>query len=357
MPDEWSESRLATQGVSLKIVCVEEHTVDSAIAKAAQPAVASEAGFMADWGSRVVDAPIDYTRPHQVALHIALERARDLASGRLAAMDQNGVTMQILSYSNVAQLAPASDAVALTRTANDKLAEAVHANPARFAAFAILPWQNPDAAAAELERAVKELGFVGTLIQGRPGDTFLDDPRYQPVLAKLNELQVPLYVHPGYPLPQVREPYYGGLDKEVSARLSTFAWGWHNEAGVHVIRMMLVGVFEQFPSLQIISGHWGEMVPFFLQRLDDTIPRAATGFSRSLTEIYKAHVYVTPSGMLNLPHFEFIHKVLGADRILYSIDYPYVTLNGAREFLESLPISVDEKEKIAYRNAEELFRL
>ena len=199
--------------------------------------------------------------------------------------------------------------------------------------------------------------MVGTLLQGRPGQSFLDDVRYEPVLAKLNELKLPIYVHPGFPLQQVREPYYGGLDKEVSARLSLFGWGWHNEAGIQVIRMILSGKFDQFPNLQVISGHWGEMVPFYLQRMDDTIPQEATGLSRTITDTYRAHVYVTPSGMLNFPHFEFIHKVLGADRILYSVDYPYLTLTGARDFLEGLPISQEDKEKIAHRNAEALLRL
>ena len=283
--------------------------------------------------------------------------ASDVGAGRISEMDKHGIDMQVLSYSSSSQLAPASQALDLTRAANDRLAEAVRANPSRFAGFATLPWQDPQAAAAELQRAVKELGMVGTLLQGRPGQSFLDDVRYEPVLAKLNELQVPIYVHPGFPLPQVREPYYGGLDKEVSARLSLFGWGWHNEAGIQVIRMILSGKFDKFPNLQVISGHWGEMVPFYLQRMDDTIPQEASGLSRSITDTYKAHVYVTPSGMLNLPHFEFIHKVLGADHILHSVDYPYLTLTGASDFLEGLPVSPEDKEKIAHRNAEALLRL
>jgi uncharacterized protein len=121
--------------------------------------------------------------------------------------------------------------------------------------------------------------------------------------------------------------------------------------------MILSGTFEKFPDLQAISGHWGEMVPFYLQRMDDTIPQEATKLSHSITETYKAHVYVTPSGMLNFPHFEFIHQVIGADRILYSVDYPYLTLTGTREFLESLPISQTDKERIAHGNAEALLGL
>jgi predicted TIM-barrel fold metal-dependent hydrolase len=343
----------------MKIICLEEHTVDADIARASRLAQTSEAGYMADWGSRVDDEPDAFTdnRPHLVSPSKAVADAQEVGATRISVMDHHGIDMQVMSYASSPQLAPASQAVELTRAANDKLAASVCANPKRFAAFATLPWQDPKAATTELERTVKQLGMVGTLLLGRPGHTFLDDARYETVLAKLNELKVPIYLHPGFPLPQVREPYYGGLDKEVSARLSMFGWGWHNEAGIQVIRLILSGKFEKYPDLQVISGHWGEMVPFYLQRMDDTIPQEATRLSRSITETYKAHVYVTPSGMLNLPHFEFIHKVLGADRILYSVDYPYLTLTGARDFLESLPISRRDKEKIAHGNAEELLGL
>lgn len=269
----------------MKLICLEEHTVDSAIAKASQPRQSAEAGYMADWGSRVEDKPSAFAdnRPHLVSPQKVAESVSDVGAGRLSEMDKFGIDMQVLSYSSSPQLAPSAQAVELTRAANDRLGKAVTANPTRFAGFATLPWQDPQAAAAELERAVKELGMVGTLLGGRPGGTFQDDPRYEPVLARLSELKVPIYVHPGFPLPQVREPYYGGLDKEVSARLSLFGWGWHNEAGIQVIRMILSGTFEKFPSLQVISGHWGEMVPFYLQRMDDTIPREAT---RTLSHHY-----------------------------------------------------------------------
>jgi uncharacterized protein len=343
----------------MKIICIEEHAIDADTARATQPAQAAEADYMADWNSRVEDKPATFTdnRPHLVSLKEAVAEGRLFGASRLAAMDQNRIDTQVLSYSTLPQLAPNSQAVGLTRAANDKLAEAVHENPGRFAAFATLPWQDPEAAALELERAVRHLGMVGTLLMGRPGEAFLDDARYDPVLSKLNELKVPIYVHPGFPLRQVREPYYDGFDKEVSARLSMFGWGWHHEAGIQVIRLILSGKFDKYSALQVISGHWGEMVPFYLQRMDDTIPQAATRLSRSITETYKSHVYVTPSGMFNLPHFEFIYKVIGADRILYSVDYPYLTLTGARDFIEGLPVSQTDREKIAHANAETLLGL
>lgn len=343
----------------MRIICVEEHTSDPDLLKAGQPKQEADAKYFTEVGSYFNGSldDGDDQRPKTVDFQTSAKLLTDRNGGRLATMDEHGIDMQILSYSNPSQNAPPDVQVQLTRQVNDRLAEAVRANPSRFRGFACLPWTHPAAAAEELERAVKELGFVGALLLGRPGDTFLDDPRYDPVLAKLAELRVPLYLHPGYPLPQVQQPYYGGLGTQVTARLSLFGWGWHNEAGVHLLRLLLSKKFDQFPDLQVISGHWGEMVPFYLDRLDDSIPQAVSGLSRSITETFKQHVYVAPSGMMSLPQFEFIHKVVGADRILYSVDYPFLTLAGARRFLETLPVSQGDKEKIAHGNAELLFRM
>jgi len=134
-------------------------------------------------------------------------------------------------------------------------------------------------------------------------------------------------------------------------------WGWHHEAGVHVLRLILSGAFEKYPGLQVISGHWGEMVPFYLHRLDDMLPPSVTGLSRTITETYLNHVWVTPSGLFDLPHFQFIYTVIGADRIIWSVDYPYLTLDGTREFLGTLPVSEQDLEKITHLNAEKLFTL
>ena len=300
----------------LKIICFEEHCIDAGIASAIRDVASPETSYYADWGSRVQDTPKDQTRPRLIDGNASLKLGLDMGVGRIEAMDHAGIDVQVLSYSNPTQFAPADRAGSLAEAANDRLAEAVREYPTRFRGFATLAWQDPPGAAKELERAVKQLGLSGALIPGRPGKTFLDDPQYEPVLQTLAELEVPLYIHPGLPLPQVREPYYGGLDKEVSARLSLFGWGWHNEAGVQVLRLLLAGVFDRIPKLQIISGHWGEMVPFYLQRLDDSIPQEASRLSRTITDTYREHVYVTPSGMLRLPHFEFIRTVIGTDRSL-----------------------------------------
>ena len=343
----------------MKVICIEEHIGDQDLQKAGEPRLQSQAPYFMQVGTcfpgNVADG--DDKLPMQLDYRISSKLLPDTGPGRIATMDQHGIDMQILSYSNPTQDTPAAEQIDLTRKVNDRLAETVRANPTRFGGFAALPWRHPEAAAEELERSITELGFVGTMLIGRPGDAFLDDPKFEPILAKLDELRVPIYMHPGYPLPQVQQPYYGGLGTQITARLSLFGWGWHNEAGVHVLRMLLSKKFDKYPNLQVISGHWGEMVPFYLQRLDDSIPQDVTGLSQSITETYKQHIYVTPSGMMNLPHFQFIQAVLGADRILYSVDYPYLTLSGARRFLETLPIGQEDKEKIAHRNAEALFRM
>lgn len=342
----------------MKLICIEEHAVDQAIAQAARPVLQRDAPYMGLQSSPDAAAQTRASdRPSLVELSEAIRLADDLGDGRIRDMDQHGIDMQIVSYSSPAQLVPDEQAVAFARAANDRLAEAARANPTRLNGFAALPWQDPGAAIDELDRAVSELGLKGAMLAGRPGDTFLDDPKYAPVLDKFNDLAVPIYLHPFYPLPQVQQAYYAGLRPEVSAQFALGGWGWHHEAGIHVLRLILSGAFERFPNLQVISGHWGEMVPFYLQRLDDVLPPGVTGLSTTITDTYRNHVWVTPSGMFYEPHFEFIRTVIGIDRLIWAVDYPYLSLDGTRKFLENLPITEDEAHKIAHRNAERLFNL
>lgn len=272
-------------------------------------------------------------------------------------MDGANIAMQVLSYGGAPQFAPVDQTASLDRAANDRLAKIISDHPTRFAGFATLPWAKPDLAVKELERAVKELGLNGVLLNGRPSDKFIDAPEYAELLAVLNELEVPLFLHPGVPMQAVQQVYYGGFTDEVTARLSMFGWGWHNESGVQLLRLMLSGAFDRNPKLNVISGHWGEMLPFYLQRLDDSIPQEASGLNRTLTKTFQDQVFVTPSGMLTMPHFQFIYELMGAEKILYSIDYPYQSLDGAQAFIHNLPISDQEKELIAHGNTEKLLKL
>ncbi len=341
----------------MKLICVEEHLLDPAIGQAGAPFAMAEAPYLPDWGLRVTDGHVSETpRPHVLASAESTRKGLAPIGERLADMDGAGIDMQVLSYGGFPQLLPAAQAIDLCRVANDRLAAIIADHPTRFSGFATLPWQAPEAAAREMDRAAA-VGLKGCLINGRPGPDFLDAPQYAPVLEALNRLKLPLYIHPGLPLRAVQEPYYGGFDPELSARLSMFAWGWHNEAGILTLRLLLSGAFDRLPDLRVISGHWGEMVPFFLQRLEDTIPQEASGLSRPIIQAYRDHVYVSPSGMLTEPHFRFIFDIMGADRILYSVDYPYQSLNGARTFLEQLEISASDKAQIAHGNAERLLGL
>ena len=282
----------------------------------------------------------------------------DLGAKRIADMDAAGIDMQVLSCPVQPQQLPPDIAVPAVRDANDELMADISRHPDRFAGLCSLPWPNPDAAAKELERAAK-MGYRGALIGGRAiiEGGFLDDPRFTPVLEAANALQMPIYVHPGAPMDAVQQAYYAGLDDLVSARLSLFGWGWHHEAGIQVLRMILAGVFDRFPKLQVISGHWGEMVPFFLSRLDQALPQKATHLEKTITETYRKHVYVTPSGIFDAPQLKFCIDVLGADRIIHSVDFPFIPNQGAKEFIENAPINEADKEKIAYGNAERLLKL
>lgn len=344
----------------LRIICLEEHVNDLVVAAAMSEMLLAETPSVADVGTVYREDPDrePQDRPRLTFLAKTMKTASEPLSDRLPQMDGAGIDHQVLSLSNAPQFAKNEESVELVRGANDRLAEAAAAYPKRFSAFFSLPWQDPEAAIREAERCVRELGLPASMLVGRPSrDAFVDDPRFEPVLARLAELDAPLYIHPGSVRQEVQRPYYGGFNPDLTARLSRFGWGWHHEAGVQVIRLILSGALDRNPRLKIISGHWGETVPFFLQRMDDTMPPAVTGLRRTIGDTYRDQVWVGPSGMLNTPHFMFVREVLGIERIVFSVDFPYLTMTGARDWLESLPIPEEEKELIAFRNAEELLRL
>lgn len=330
----------------MKIITVEEHIPGGIIKAAAERYAAQAAPYRAAAGGRGLPLAPD--------LDLFALSAR-----RVADMDEHGITMQVVSCPGQAQYIPPEEGPSLVAEANDQAAEACRAWPGRFALLASLPWSAPEAAARELERAVRKLGCKGAILSGRAsaGAAFLDDPAFTPVLEAAQALGVPLYLHPAPPLLPVQRAYYAGLGDRVSARLSLYGWGWHQEAGVQLVRLLLSGALDRFPRLQVIAGHWGEMVPFFLARLDQTLPPAVTGLDRTLTETCRQQVYVTPSGMFDQPHLAFCRAVLGADRILHSVDHPFLSNRGARAFLEEADLSQAERAQIAYQNAEVLFGL
>jgi predicted TIM-barrel fold metal-dependent hydrolase len=295
---------------------------------------------------------------HQSLYNPPTEQLEDLGARRLHDMDAMGVNVQVLSHqaSGIPQI-PAAESVALSRTINDRLAEVVRAHPDRFAGFATLPTPDPEAAARELERSVRTLGLKGAMIHGQTNGLFLDDPTFSPILEATAALDVPIYLHPAPPPKAVWNAYYEGFDPAVSESFATFGWGWHLDTGIHALRMVLGGVFDRYPSLQLILGHWGEMIPFYLTRFAEAMSHTTKHLQRPLADYFTQQMYFTPSGMFMQPPFQLTLQLVGSDRILYSVDYPFRADDQARFFLESAPISPADKEKIAHGNAERLLKL
>ena len=318
----------------MRTIALEEHFWTAALA--APPGT----GPLATWGPEVAG------------------RLRDLGSGRLAGMDAAGIDLQVISrVAPAAQGLAGAEGLARAREANDELAAAVRAYPDRFAGFATLPTADPQAAADELERATAELGFVGALVNSTLGSNgmFLDNARFGPLLDRFERLGVPLYLHPAPPPAALREAMYAGLPPAVAGRLATGAWGWHAEAGLHVLRMIATGVFDRHPALRLIIGHCGEMLPFMLARIDamlrlDSLALAPSGY-------FARNIWVTTSGLFSIPPVLCTVQVLGIDRVLFSVDYPFGSNAAGRELLDTLPLSPQDKAKIAGGNAERVLGL
>ncbi|GAB2574090.1 amidohydrolase family protein [Microlunatus antarcticus] len=285
-----------------------------------------------------------------------LERLDDLGDARVAAMDAQGIDLAIVSLAppGTQPLDPV-DAVRLSREANDVAAEAVRRHPTRLRAFATLPLADPAAAVAELERAAG-LGCVGTMVYGRVGETPLDDPRFDDVFAAAAELHLPVFVHPQIPAPAVREAQYSGFDPMTDLALSTFGWGWHLEAALAALRLIVRGTFDRHPDLQLVLGHWGELLLFWRDRTD-SLSRVA-GLERKVSDYVRTNVHVTASGMLSPALLHHALEVTTPDRLLFSTDYPFQrpTRDDIATFLGELPTEAD---RVAFTsgNARALFGL
>lgn len=292
-------------------------------------------------------------RPQAASL---IEKLCDLGDIRIADMDAAGIDVQVLSLvaPGVEQL-DATESIDMASDINDILGEAVHHHPDRFAGFANLATAAPDTAADELERVVREYGFIGGLVNGHTRGRYLDDESFWPILERAEALKVPLYIHPIQPPQQVVETYYtGNFSTKVTAQLSRAGWGWHIETAVHVLRLILSGVFDRYPGLQIIIGHLGEALPFMLPRMNRALPMELTELERPLGAYLRENLYYTISGFNFLAPFLDLYYEVGADRIMFSADYPFGSNSEARTFLDQMPVSPTDREKIAHGNAEAL---
>jgi uncharacterized protein len=283
-----------------------------------------------------------------------LERLDDIGEARIAAMDAQGVDLQILSLAppGTQPLEPA-DARTLSRRANDIAAEAVGRYPARLRAFATLPMADPEAAAAELERAAG-LGFVGAMVYGRTAETPLDDPRYDDLFATAAALRQPIFIHPQIPSHTVRDAVYSGFDPMTDLALATFGWGWHVEAAVAALRLIVRGTFDRHPDLQVVLGHWGELLLFWTDRADSLSDLA--GLDRKVSDYVRSNIHITSSGMFAPALLRHALAVTTPDRLLFSTDYPFQRPVKAdiEKFLPEFPTDED-RDKFTAGNACALF--
>jgi hypothetical protein len=329
----------------MRIVSVEEHFVFSDLLARVDPEVLTRSGW-----------PLPGTPGFG---GIAPPALAEVGAERIADMEAAGIAMQVLSVPGPGvELIAGADGVAIARNYNDRLARLIIDRPKRFAGFAHLPMMTPEIAADELERAVRDLGLKGALINGTVGGRFLDHPDFEPVLARAENLGVPLYIHPSVPPQAVRNAYYDGLPDPASFMLSIAGWGWHTETAVHILRLALSGSLDRHPRLRLLIGHMGEGLPAMMERVERVFARfSREHLQRNASRAILDQVWVSTSGFTGVPAFIAMLMTFGADRILFSVDYPFGNNRSAVDFLMALPLSPIDRAKIAHENADALLGL
>jgi predicted TIM-barrel fold metal-dependent hydrolase len=293
-------------------------------------------------------------RGQQLGHDIGAEMA-DLGEGRIRQMDAAGIDVQVLSFGSPGpQAFDAATGVPMARDANDRLYEAMRKQRGRFEGFAALATADPQAAAAELERTVKQHGFKGAMIHGSQQGRFLDDRSYWPLWREAEALDVPIYLHPALPAPAALKAYFEGYED-----LARAGWGFAVDTSIHFLRLVFAGVFDAHPRLKIILGHLGEGLPFAMHRLNEHTWAAARrrGLKKQPIEYIRDNLVVTVSGNWFEPAFVCTLLALGADNILFAADWPYESNRTAMEFLRGISVSDQDRAKIAHLNAEHLLRI
>jgi 5-carboxyvanillate decarboxylase len=287
------------------------------------------------------------------------ERLQDLSARRLADMDATGIDLQILSLTSPGvQIFDADTAVGLARAANDELAAAIAAHPTRYAGLAAIAPQDPTAAAKELERAVQKLGLKGAIVNSHTHGEYLDDPRFWDILAAAEALDVPIYIHPNTPSNAMIKPFMErGLDGAV--------FGFAVETGLHALRLVVSGAFDRFPRLKIVLGHLGEGLPYWLFRIDFMHGASVRSgryasqpkLQRRASEYLRHNFYYTTSGMAWTPPIRYVQSVMGMDRLMYAMDYPYQFVPEEVNVTDELPIGYEDLKAFYQTNAERVFKL
>jgi 5-carboxyvanillate decarboxylase len=286
------------------------------------------------------------------------ERLADIGDGRIADMDAAGIDMQILSLTSPGvQVFDAATAVSLAADTNDQLAEAIRKYPSRFAGLGAVAPQDPKAAVKEMDRAVRTLGMKGVIINSHTRGEHLDDPKFWDIFEAAEALKVPIYIHPQGPPPAMIGPY-------VERGLEGALWGFAAETGLHALGIIRSGALDRFPGLRIVLGHLGEALPFWLFRLDymnktarPAIRNGAARLEKQISDYMKENIFVTTSGMAWSPAITFVQSVLGMDRVLYAMDYPYQFELDEVTATDQVPISDADRKKLFQTNAEHVFSL
>ncbi len=314
------------------IVAIEEHYWDRELAKTYSGIEAGRAGLTED-------------------------QLYDFGNLRLKAMDEAGIDVQVLSHGAPATQKLGLDVAATLATqVNDRLAKVCAANSKRFAAFAALPTVDPNAAADELERCVSKFGFKGAMIHGMSTGEFIDLPKYWPIFARAEVLDVPIYLHPSLPNAKVTEIYYQDYAKDFPLVVRP-AWGFTVETATQAIRLVLSGVFDKHPKLKIVLGHFGETLPFLVWRIDSALKRPGQK-ALSFRDVFCKNFYVTTSGFFSNPALLCTVMEMGVDHILFAVDWPFVAENKpAVEWMSGIPLADDDKAKILSGNATRLLKM
>ena len=319
-----------------------------------------EPGFTQFWGTMMDSLGIWGMVKEVVGLpgSRGLMRAFDLGEGRIEAMDAAGIDVQVLQLTSPGvQVYEAKQAFDLAQSTNERLSEAVRAHPDRLAGLATIAPQDPTTAAQELERAVKTLGLKGGLINSHTKGEYLDDPKFWVIFEKAQELDVPIYIHPRVPARDMVKPYqqYFGLEAA--------AFGFPMDASLHALRLILSGVFDDYPRLKIVLGHMGEGLPFWLERIDKKMALFASvkeprrRLEKAPSQYFLDNFHITTSGMNYHAPMKLAHEVLGPERVMFAVDYPFEENEPAVRAMDAAPFSDADKAKMYQTNAERVFGL
>jgi predicted TIM-barrel fold metal-dependent hydrolase len=288
----------------------------------------------------------------------AVEKMRETGQTRIQSMDRGGVNVQVLSHGAGLGDSTVADCVA----ANNDMARRVATNPRRYKAFAVLPMCPTcvEAAAKELVRCVKELGFMGALIDNHYKGAHFEGAAYRPLWKAAQDLDVPIYLHPTFPSPDMLAHYQGNVSVAAAASLSTVSWGWHSDTGMHVLKLYSAGVFDDFPKLKLVIGHFGEMLPFMLERVANFSPRWGNR-TRSFMDMYHENIWLTTSAVWSINPMATLLRNTKIERILFSVDYPFISNEVGLKFMEDLRssglVTEAQLKMIGYENAEKLLKI